>query len=802
MTKKIKELAYNELKTTCNPDIFKFKTTKDLEPLRDIIGQGRAQKALEFGLKIDSKGYNLFLSGSTGTGKTSFAHDYIKKLAKKGQVPSDWCYVYNFKNPIQPLALELPAGIGIKFQKDMDEFVKVIQVEIPKAFDNEDYEREKARIEKHFEDKRNNLLEQLEVDAQKQGFTVKSTQNGIYFLPVIDGKTINEEEYNELDETIKNEIIEKSDAIQLETLDIIRKLKNIEKQSEDKVKKWNSKIALYAVGVHITDLKDKYEEYSKITKYLSLIKQDILDNLEDFIEDDETPDQQLLLSPFMMKKDTIHPTLKYKINLLIDNSKTKGAPVVLDFNPTYYNLLGKVEYENEFGTMTTDFSLIKPGLLHTANGGYLILQAKDLLSNPQSWEALKRVLRTKEINIENLKEQLSLVAVSTIKPEPIPIDIKVILVGTADVYQLLYEYDDDFKKLFKIKVDFDEEIPKTDSNIKKLASFIASVCEKDKTIHYSPSGVAKVVEFSSKIVGDQTKLSSRFNDIVEILSESCAWAQIEGSKVVEASHVQKAMNEKKYRSNKYDVDLLELLEDGTILVDTAGSEIGQINGLSVLDMGDYSFGKPSRITANTYVGKHGIINIEREADISGTSHTKGVYILSGYIGQKYAQDFPLALTASVCFEQLYSGVDGDSASSTELYAILSSLAELPINQGLAVTGSVNQKGEIQPIGGVTEKIEGFFGLCKSRKLNGTQGIIIPHQNVKNLHLSDEIIEAVKEDKFHIYPIKTIDEGIEILTGVPAGKLKKDGNYPKDTVNAKVYEKLRKYAIVASNYSTK
>ncbi len=795
---RIKGLPYKMLKKECDPDSFKFNDTSELDALEDIIGQERAAKALQFGLKIKTRGYNIFMSGATGTGKTSYAQNYVKKIAHKSKTPDDWCYVYNFNNTNQPSALNLPAGLGKIFQNDMEDFIKVLQLEISRAFDSEDYEREKTSIAKEYQARRNDLLEKLNEDAEKQGFKVKTTNAGIYFLPIVEGKTISEEEYGDLDEKLKHEINEKSNIVQLETIDIIRKIKAIEKEAEEKVAEWENKIALFAVGMHINDLKEKYQDYKKVTDFLESVQEHILKNLDDFREEDYSDEQQQMLIPWIRSSEG-SPTDKYRVNLLVDNSKLKGAPVIVDFNPTFFNLLGKLEYENEFGTMTTDYTMIKGGLFHQANGGYLILQAKDVLSNVQSWEALKRVLRTKQIAIENMKEQMGLVAVSTLKPEPIPVDIKVILVGSEYLYQALYEFDEDFKKLFKIKADFDAEMERTKENTKKLAKFINSFCKRENTLHFDRTGVAKVVEYSSRLVEDQTKLSTRFNDIVEILSESCAWADIEGSSLVSAEHVKKAIIEKIFRSNKYDKKILESLEDGTIILDTDSEVVGQINGLTILDMGDYSFGKPSRITANTFMGESGIVNIEREVEMSGTSHSKGVFILSGYIGQKFAQEIPLTLTASLCFEQLYGGVDGDSASSAELYAVLSSLADVPIKQYIAVTGSVNQKGEIQPIGGATEKIEGFFELCKMRGLDGKHGVIIPYQNIKNLVLNDDVIEAVKEGKFTIYAVKTIDEGIEILTGIKAGEKKKDGTYAAGTINYLVYEKLKKYAQTAAGF---
>ncbi|HOQ37414.1 MAG TPA: ATP-binding protein [Acetivibrio sp.] len=793
----IKGLPANMLRKECDPSSLNFASTAELEPLEDIIGQERAVRAMKFGLKIDTRGYNIFMSGMTGTGKTSYAVNCVKKIAKDEKVPDDWCYIYNFENPNQPKAINLPAGLGKVFKKDMEEFIKVLQLEITRAFDSEDYERERTAIAKEYQEKKASLLEKLNQDAEKQGFRVKTTNTGIYFLPVIEGRVITEEEYGDLDEKIKQEITERSNIVQLETIDIIRKIKNVEKEAEERVSEWENKIALFAVGMQINDMKEKYKDYKKVISYLENVQEDILKNLSDFREEELTEEQQIML-PWIRGSEG-SPTDKYKVNLLVDNSNLEGAPVIVDFNPTYYNLLGKLEYENEFGTMTTDYTMIKAGLFHQANGGYLILQAKDVLSNVQSWEALKRVLKTRQITIENMKEQMGLVAVSALKPEPIPLKVKVILVGSEYLHQALYEFDEDFKKLFKIKVDFDAEMERNEENVGKLAQFISSFCRRENALHFDNTGVAKVVEYSSRLVEDQSKLSTRFNDIVEILCESSAWAKIEGSDVVRASHVKKAINEKIYRSNKYDKKLLELINDGTIIIDTEGEAVGEINGLSILDMGDYCFGKPSKITANTFMGEKGIVNIEREVEMSGTTHTKGVLILSGYIGEKYAQDIPLSLTASLCFEQLYNGIDGDSASSAELYAILSSLAGVPIKQSIAVTGSVNQKGEIQPIGGVNEKIEGYFELCKLRGLDGTHGVIIPYRNIRNLNLHDEVVEAVEKGKFNVYAVKTIDEGMEILTGMKFGEKGEDGTYPPGTINYLVYEKLKKYALAAARF---
>lgn len=787
---RIKELSYTQLRKECDPANFKFKTTRELEPFTGTIGQARGIKAIEFGLNIDIKGYNLYLEGPTGIGKTIYIRNKLNEIAKEKPIPNDWVYLYNFNNSNEPIAVSLPVGLGKQFADDMDSFIQTIKQEINSAFNNQDFEKEKANIQKDVEEKKIRLIEKLNKDAMKQGFEIKNTSSGIYFLPMIDGKTLSEDEFNALDEKTKNDFEARSVLIQQQTVETMTKIKDLEKRAAEKMDSWQNNIALFAVTIQVNELRNKYKKFPKLQDFLKNVQKDILTNLNDFIEDEQKP-----MPPVPMpRQDAQKPWQKYKVNLFVDNSNLEGAPVIIDSNPSFYNLFGKLEYENSFGTLRTDFTLIKPGLIHKANGGYIVLQIRDLLTNPLIWDCFKRVLRTREIHVDNLKDyQLNTVAISGLKPEPIPVNMKVILVGPSYIYYQLLNMDEDFKKLFKVKAEFDEEAPRTESNMFKIAQFIHNFCEKEKAPHFNAGAVAKVIEYCSRIVDNQNKLSTQLNEITELLGEAATWAKMEGAKIVTASYVKKAIDERIERVNKYDQRLVEMIQNGTIMIDTSGEKVGQINGLSVMNVGDYSFGKPAKITANTYVGKSGIVNIEREVEMSGTTHSKGVMILSAYIGEKFAQNRPLALSASLCFEQMYNGVDGDSASSTELYAILSSLSDLPIKQNIAVTGSVNQKGEIQPIGGLTDKIEGFFSICQLRGLTGDQGIMMPYSNIKNLNLSDEVIKAVKDGMFHIYAIKTVDEGIELLTGVPAGKKNKAGEYPAGSVNYLVNEKLKKYA---------
>ena len=784
------ELNYKELKMTCNPNVFNFETTGDLDTIEEGIGQERGIKALEFGLQVDVKGYNLYLEGPSGVGKTLYTKNYLNKIASKKKVPSDWCYIYNFDNPNEPIAVELPAGQGKEFKEAMEGFIKEIRKDIRNTFNNDDFEKEKALIKQEFEQKRTALLEKLNQDASKYNFQVKTAQNGIYMMPIVNGQVIEEEEFDKLDEEIKKEYEEKSVLVQEQIMNVISQIKEIERASDKKISEWQSNVALLTVNVHINYLKSKYKKNKKINKFLNDVKTDVLKNIPTFLEDPSKQPQQMPPNPAMRKPD---PCLNYRVNLFVDNSNREGAPVIMDSNYSYNNIFGTLEYENYYGALKTDHTMLKAGLMQQANGGYIIFQAKDLLSNGICYEALKKALRIKELGIENANEQRAAMTLISLKPEPIPLNLKVILIGNSTIYQTLLAMDSDFRKLFKIKVEFEESAKISNENLNKLAQIIHGFCEHQELPELDKTGMARLVEYSSKLAGSHSKVSTRFDDLMQVVGEAATWAKLSKSKVVTEKYIDKALEERVERVKKYDEKYLEMIKENTLLIDTSGYKVGQLNGLTVMSVGDYTFGKPAKITVNTYTGKNGIVNIEREVEISGPSHSKGVLILTGYLGEMFAQDMPLCLTASICFEQLYNGVDGDSASSTELYGLLSSLSGIPINQAIAVTGSVNQKGQIQPIGGVNEKIEGYFQVCKVRGLDGSHGVMIPVQNIDNLQLSDEIIDAVKNKKFHIYAVSTIEEGIEVLTGVPAGKKDKDGHFPAGTINRLVYEKLRKYA---------
>lgn len=784
-------LKTSELKRVIDETQFTFDTTKQLPRLEGIVGQTRGKAVMEFGLKVNQDGYHLYVSGISGTGKTSFTHSIVGEMAERPATLYDWCYVHNFENPYKPTVLQLPVGNGRKFQKHMEKLIQDLKRDLPIAFEDESTQKEKATIIRKFKEQRNKVYEEMNQVAEDYGFIIRQTNAGIMTMPTIDGEPISEEVYHNLPQDKLKEIDEKSTALQEKIVDETNKLQLIENEVQNEIEALEEKIATQIVSLHMKELRRKYTDASDVVAYLKALQTDVVQHVEHFFPEEQ--DEAQKLGEMLQGNPQKSVLKKYEVNLFIDNRKMEGAPVITADNCTYYNLVGKVEYENRMGVMTTDFTKIKPGFLHEANGGYIIIQVKDIFSKNFAWEGLKRALLNKELRIENLGEHSGLIATTSINPEPIPLDVKVILIGDMDMYQLLYQYDEDFRKLFKIRADFDVEMDLTDEHILKLAHFIHTHCEQNRLRHLDRSAVAEVVEYSIRLSGHKEKLSTRFNQLVEVIYEADAWAAMENMDVITRHFVRKAIEERAYRSSLYEEKIQESIEEGSVLIDVENAVIGQVNGLAVYNLGQYSFGKPSRITATTFIGQNGIMNIERESKMAGNIHNKGVYILGGYLGQTFAQKHPLALTAHLVFEQSYGGVDGDSASSTELYALLSSLAEVPIKQGLAVTGSVNQRGEIQPIGGVNEKIEGFFKVCQSKGLTGKQGVLIPHQNVRNLMLNEEVTEAVRNGTFHIYKVHTIEEGIELLTGVAAGEKDQQGNYEQETIFGKVAETLKQFA---------
>lgn len=802
---KIKELKYTELKNSFDKDAFDFKTTAELEPFNGIIGQERALEAIKTAMQIPQKGFNLYVAGNIGIGKTAYALSVVNVLSQNQPVPNDYCYVYNFENPNEPVAICLEPGMGIEFKQDMNRFIKKLLDRLSKDLSGDMYEKEKKTILERYNKAKDDLMREFDKSTYEQGFKVRNTEDGIYFSPVHKGVILNEKDFALLDDATKKYFEEKSPKIQEQTLEVLKQLDALDKKAEQVIAQWQENLTTFAVTQCMSDLKIKYKKNLKIQNFLYSIQSDVIKNIDKFKQYEEASNTQMtsktpsLMQAQMMLQRQEKPWDNYKVNLLVDNDKLFHAPVVLCKSPNYFDLFGKLEFETGANAIKTNYQMLKPGLVHKANGGYLILNVRDLLANQATWNAFKRVLRSQELSIDSSRDISQPVTVVTLKPEPIPINMQVILIGSEAHYQQLCNMDVDFKKLFKVKADFDDYYTRNKDNVKKLAQFIAFQTKKHSLLDFDVSAVGEIVEYSSRCAGNKKRLTAVMQDITDICIEANFVAKSSRKKVVTEKEVKKALETKTLRFSKYNDTLNNMISDGDIIISTDGKKIGQINGLTVIITGDCSFGQPVRITANTFIGKNGVVNIEREVSMSGTTHSKGVYILSAYIGEKYAQKIPLSLTASICFEQLYNGVDGDSASSTELYAILSSLAGVPIKQSLAVTGSVNQKGEIQPIGGVNDKIEGFFRVCKNKGLNEENGVLIPIQNVKNLTLNDEVIEAVKEGKFHIYPISTVDEGIEILTGMKSGVLLEDGTYEKDSINYLVSEKLKDYALNSKSF---
>lgn len=782
----LNKIEIKNLYRCCEPSEFPFKTTDEIPPLKETIGQKRALRSLDFGLGMDSYGFNIYILGESGTGKMTTIKTILSEKAKDEPVPDDWCYVYNFENPDVPSALNLPPGIGITFQKDMEELINVLRQEIPKVFESKEYEKQKTKILEDFQHKQKTLFTGLEQEVREKDFSLRKTVSGLALVPVKKtGESLSEEEYESLDPKARKRIEEIGKQLQEKLDDVIRVIREEEKNAKEKIAQLEREAVLSAIGHRLDEVKNKYKDHEKILSYLEDVKEDILEHLDDFKAQEEQP--QVL--PFMKAVKQEPSFVRYAVNVLVNNKDTKGAPVVVESNPTYYNLFGRVEHKLQYGMALTDFSMIKAGSLHKANGGYLVVDALDLLKNIFAYDAIKRTIKDRKIRIEDVWEQYRLISTVTLRPEAIPFNVKIVLVGNPWLYYLLYNLDEEYSELFKVKADFENRMKRNKENMLKYAGFVRTICMEKGLLPFDNSGVAKVVEYGSRLAEHQEKLSAKFSEINDILREADYWAKKDNSSVVNSAHVEKAWEEKGYRHNKVEEKMLEAIEEGTILVDTQGSVAGQINGLSVIDLGDYRFGIPSRITAKTYAGKAGIVNIERETKLSGKIHEKAIMILTAYLGGKYAIKYSLSLSASLTFEQLYGEVEGDSATCAEVYALLSSISAVPLRQSVAITGSMNQHGEVQPIGGVNEKIEGFFKVCKMFGLDGTQGVIIPRINIKHLMLKNEVLEAIKAGKFHIYAIDNIEDGIEILTRMPAGELQPDGTYPEGTVNFLVSKRL-------------
>ena len=802
---KDKQLSADKLRRAADLAALGFKTTKGLDKLAGLIGQERAVRSVGFGLSVQSKGYNIFMVGEPGCGRTSYALEELRRAASDMPAPDDWVYVYNFDDPSLPLAISLPAGKGRELAKDAEDAIEDLKTALSKAFDNNEFEDNKAQLVKSFQDEVNTIMEELRKWAESKDFAIKRTPQGFVNLPLImapplpqhdegqdeaddkDNKTeegekqlvrreMQQDEFEKLSDE-EQEVLQKiSEEISQKTLEKLRLIREREKELKEKIKELESQICRVAITPILAELRGKHMPNEKLAKWLDALTEDLIANFSVFLAAVRDDAAEVDFS-------------RYEVNAFVSNNPNDGAPVICETNPIYYNLVGKVDYENRQGNLYTDFRRITPGAMHRANGGFLLLDADELLRQFMSWDVLKRVLRYRELSIENLGEQLGYIPVSSLRPEPIPIEMKVVIVGTPYLYYLLNIYDPEFQKVFKIKAEFDSEMPRTGESEYQIAQFVAGFVAREGKLNFTVTAVGEVIEWASRLAEDRNKLSTQLNKIADVLVESTAYAKAEGKKLVGVDHVRRALEEKIHRADMWEDKVLEEYRKGVIRIDTEGSVVGQINGLTVSQLIDHSFGSPVRITANVFMGAEGVVNIEREVSMTGPIHNKGLMILTSYLGRMYARDFPLSVSARIAFEQTYGGIEGDSASSTELYCLMSAIAGIPLEQGIAVTGSVDQMGFIQPIGGVNEKIEGFFRYCKANGFTGKQGVIIPVQNEQHLMLNHEVTEAVRKNKFHIWSVSTIDEGIEILTGVPAGTKDEKGGYPKNSVHGRVQAAL-------------
>jgi len=786
-----RKLTAEEVRRVCIPDSLGFESTESLAPVQTIIGQSRALQALQFGLGMQNSGFNIYAAGLPGTGKMTAIVAFLERVAQEKDVPPDWCYVHNFQDPYSPKALRLKAGLGAQLQKDMKRLIETAKVDIRKAFESEDYLKRRDAAARIFNEKREKVFNELNQVAHDKGFAIQMSPMGILLIPIVKGEPLTDQEMLRLSPEQKEEIAKRREDTQMQLNEAMVQMRNWEREAGEEIEKTDEEVVRFVLGVPTRELTDKYSDNPDVIEYLKAVQADIIEN------------RNLLRSPQGAEEGSSSAQLaaakafrKYEVNVLVDNSHLTGAPVVIETNPTFNNLTGRLEKEAHFGAITSDFTMIRAGSMHRANGGYLVIRTQDILRNLMSWESLKRTLGEQKIIIEELAERFGFVTIKHIQPEPIPVNIKVVLIGENLYYYLLYNLDREFPELFKVKADFDSRMDLNAENLKLYNSTLCAVCGKENLRHLDKMAVAKIIEHSSRLAEDQQKLSTRFAEIADVIREANYWAGMDRKDrkdLISGDDISKAIEQKVYRSNLIQERVGEMIQRGILKVGTEEEVAGQVNSLSVIDLGDLSFARPSRITARVAAGREGLIDIEREAKLGGPIHTKGVLILSGLMAERYATNSPLSLAARLVFEQSYAEVEGDSASSAELYALLSALAGVPIKQGIAVTGSINQKGEVQAIGGVNQKIEGFFDVCKAKGLTGGQGVMIPQSNVHNLMLREDVVEAIGRGEFNLYSVDNVDEGIELLTGIKAGRRLKDGRFEKNSINRRVQDRLEQLA---------
>ncbi len=797
-------LPPEELRLEHDPASFTFDCTDELVPLSEFVGQDRAVRSLQFGLELEKPGYNIFVTGLTGTGKATAILEYIQRTVQRRReagalpLPDDWCYVYNFDEPDRPNALRLPPGVGRKLRDQLEELLSAVRTSVGRAFASEEYERQKREVLEGGQQEAQRIMEKAQKQAEEAGFLLRFSPSGVALVPLVDGKPMNADQFAALEPAERKEIESRQQRATEGVGEVAERLRAVEREASQRLRKLDRQVGETAVAGLFDSVLSQNESYAELVRFLEQLREFTLANIDLFREREGQPNAALAL----VAGPQPDPFLAFRCNVFVDNSPAAGPPIVVEANPIWTNLFGKIERRAQMGAYVSDHTMLKPGAVQRANGGYIILNLVDVLSKPGAWDGLKRVIRTKEVRLEDPLEQYGFLTPQALRPEPIPVDVKLVVTGDPMAYFLLSAYDEEFWEMFKVKADFDVQIARTPENSVAYAGFICSICQREGLRHFDRTAVARVIEQSSRMVGDQEKMSARFGQMRDLLVEADYWAGRDDSAIVEGQHVRRAIDERVHRLNLVEERIRELIARGVIMVDVTGSVTGQVNGLSVMDFGEFSFGRPSRITARTFMGQKGVTSIDRESQLSGHIHDKGVLILSGCLGWRYAQDKPLSLSASVSFEQAYEPVEGDSASLAELCAILSSLADAPLRQDLAITGSINQRGEVQPIGGLNQKIEGFYDVCKAIGFSGEQGVIIPSRNRRNLMLREDVVESVREGKFNIYVVESVDQAVELLTGLPAGERQPDGTYPKGSVNGLVDARLRQMGETLRQFARK
>jgi len=796
MNTAVKPLPAEALYKACNPDAFRFRTTAELEDIDTVIGQQRACDALQFGIRIRGSGYNLFALGPPGTGKLTAIHHMVKEMAREQPPAPDWCYINNFSETHKPVALRLPAGRGIAFRRDMEQLIEELGSAIPAAFESDEYRSRTEELEEELKDRQADTLNELRKEAIAQHVELLKTPTGFAFAPTdSNNEVLDPEKFSGLPEREQKRIQNIVAILQDKLKKILTQFPAWRKETMEKIRALDREMAQSTISPLVEALKERYRDLSDVLVYLDAVERDVIENAQDFrAAPEETP---LSIFGRVSRAQTLQ---RYKVNLLVDNSALDAAPIVFENIPSHANLIGRCEYQSQMGTLVTDFTLIKLGALHRANGGYLILEARKLFLQPYAWESLKHALESGNIRIESLERTLSLISTAALEPEPIPLDLKVILVGDRMLYYLLDRYDPDFPALFKVAADFEDLMDRNEENNMLYARMIGRLAREEGLRPLEKTAVARLIEHSARLASDAEKLSTHMRSITDLLREADHWAERAGHGCITSADIQQTIDTQIHRLDRIRERVNEEIRRGTILIDTEGEATGQVNGLSVISLGNFSFGKPSRITATMRLGEGEVIDIERETELGGALHSKGVLILANFLAARFARGEPLSMNASIVFEQSYGEVEGDSASLAELYALLSALADSPIRQAFAVTGSVNQHGQVQPIGGVNEKIEGFFDVCKAYGLTGRQGVLIPGRNVKHLMLRHEVVHAASEGKFHIYPVDTVDQALGLLTGLPAGERDDRGSYPPDSVNGRVENKLLEFASLRRRYA--